>query len=360
MNAHSEIVILSEGGAWRHHEALLRVCAERGVRLFRCRLNFGRRLFALWRLGEADGLLTWAADFGRLCRIAAGTSRTIVAGIAPFGIWGLLLWWLQRRNRLVYHSSWPAWRRGAVPRNPNSRFLESIWRRAMSGMHTIGVTTRSASEMTAFGAPAATALPHSVDADVFHPPPAPAARDRPVVLFVGRLVADKGIDLILEVAEQLRQKGDDVEWWFVGDGPMKKQVAAASAAGIGVLALGQMEADRLAETYRNADVLVLPSISRPGWEELFGIVLIEAFASGLPVIASDCTGPSEIVDPGRTGLLIPQGDARALQEALEHVLGVEAMRRRMGQEARREAQRTYGVDVVGAGWVRVLEQIAES
>ena len=116
VNSRPDIAIISEAGAWRHHEALLHVCRQRGTPVVRCHLNFARRIasaVANLRPSEVFGCL---GDLVRLFRLVTGSSRTVIAGIAPFGVWGLLLWWLRQRNRVVYHSSWIDWRRGRVPR----------------------------------------------------------------------------------------------------------------------------------------------------------------------------------------------------------------------------------------------------
>ena len=355
MNPQSDITILSEAGMWRHYEALLRVCRNRGVPVVQCRLNFTRRIAAAAAKLRPGGLFSCVGDLGRLLRLLVGSSRIVVAGIAPFGVWGVLLWWLRQRNRLVYHSSWIDWRRGRVPRNRNSRILERVWGHTLSGVEAVGVTAKAAGELSDFGADPIP-IPHSVDVERFRPGPENASRARPAALFVGRLVPEKGVSLILEVAAHLHSEGVDVEFWFAGEGPLEKQLAESRDAGLPLTILGHLDAVGLADVYRKAELLILPSIAERGWEELFGITLVEAFASGLPVIASDCVGPREIVDPERTGLLIPQGDAQALERAVKRLLADEPLRRKMAGECRREAETVYSVEVVAARWTDVLDR----
>jgi len=355
VNSRPDIAIISEAGAWRHYEALLHVCRQRGTPVVRCHLNFARRIasaVANLRPSEVFGCL---GDLVRLFRLVTGSSRTVIAGIAPFGVWGLLLWWLRQRNRVVYHSSWIDWRRGRVPRNRDNRMLERVWRRALAGVEAVGVTARTTGELADFGAEPIP-IPHSVDLSVFQPGPEHSARARPVVLFVGRLVEEKGVALILEVSACLQSEGFDVEFWFVGEGPLKARLVESKKSGLPLTILGQLDPVSLADVYRQAQLLILPSIARPGWEELFGITLVEAFASGLPVIASDCAGPREIVDPEHTGLLIPQEDANALADAVKRLLKDEPLRRKMAVECRKEAENVYSIEAVAPKWASVLDR----
>ncbi len=84
MNPQSDITILSEAGMWRHYEALLRVCRNRGVPVVQCRLNFTRRIAAAAAKLRPGGLFSCVGDLGRLLRLLVGSSRIVVAGIAPF------------------------------------------------------------------------------------------------------------------------------------------------------------------------------------------------------------------------------------------------------------------------------------
>jgi glycosyltransferase involved in cell wall biosynthesis len=91
--------------------------------------------------------------------------------------------------------------------------------------------------------------------------------------------------------------------------------------------------------------------------EGFPLVLVEAMSKGLPVIAFDCpTGPADIIEDGRVGLLVPEGDIRALGAAILELIRDEPKRRRFGAEARDRA-REYDIAMVGPRWDRLLAEL---
>jgi glycosyltransferase involved in cell wall biosynthesis len=112
--------------------------------------------------------------------------------------------------------------------------------------------------------------------------------------------------------------------------------------------------ERLADIYRNADLLVLPSHRHGVWEELFGIVLIEAMACETPVVATDCVGPSEIIEDGTNGFLIEQHDMGALQKVIEDIASRPSLSKRLGEQARRDVVNNYDISPVADQWDEML------
>ncbi len=116
--------------------------------------------------------------------------------------------------------------------------------------------------------------------------------------------------------------------------------------------VGVREGAELADLYRHAMFFVLPSD-----EEGIGIVLLEAMASGLPVVSTCCGGPETAVLDGETGFLTPVGDAQALADAMQHLLDNPALRRRMGQAGRRIAEERFSLDVTGKVFLRKYDEL---
>jgi glycosyltransferase involved in cell wall biosynthesis len=148
---------------------------------------------------------------------------------------------------------------------------------------------------------------------VAHPPPSGSLR----VGFVGRLIRHKGVDVLLDaVAPDPRLTVE-----IFGAGPeLGALVARADSLGLGDRATfhGHVDAERIPETYRCFDVMAVPSIPLPSWIEQFGRVVVEAQASGVPVVASASGALPDVV--GEAGLLVPPGDAAALRAALLRLL----------------------------------------
>lgn len=123
------------------------------------------------------------------------------------------------------------------------------------------------------------------------------------------------------------------------------------ASGVSIIVSGPVDDATLGAAYSDADLFVLPSLY-----EGYGIVYAEALAHGLPVIACD-TGPVPELVGGEAALLAPPGDARALSEALDLLLGDSVMRSRMSAAARRQAARLPRWDDSVAGFLRVLREV---
>ncbi len=162
------------------------------------------------------------------------------------------------------------------------------------------------------------------------------AEDAPVVGFVGRLVAEKGVPELLEAARLVRERHPRVRFLVVGAADEEKadQIPAAAAArldGAGVCAFAGFRHD-MPELYRSMDVFALPS-----HREGFPRAPMEASAMKVPCVVTDVRGCRQAVTHGRNGLLVPVGDARALAEAILAVLGDPLLARRLGEEGRRRA-----------------------
>jgi glycosyltransferase involved in cell wall biosynthesis len=198
-------------------------------------------------------------------------------------------------------------------------------------------------------------IPNGVDTSVYRPgPPDPALRARyslpesmPIVLFVGsmdRAHHFKGIPVLLQA---LATTGD-VAALLIGDGDLRRQYEQqAEQLGVAdrVRFAGRVPAEDLPAAYRLAEVLILPSVTRG---EAFGVVLLEAMASGRPVIASDLPGVRSVVSHGVDGFLVPPSDAAALAHQIGELLALDpAVRAGMGAAGRRKVEAHYDWERIG-------------
>jgi glycosyltransferase involved in cell wall biosynthesis len=161
--------------------------------------------------------------------------------------------------------------------------------------------------------------------------PAPVAEDAPRTggLFVGRLSAEKGIEVLCDAMATLPEQGLQI----IGDGPLAPQVIACFSEHC----LGTQSPAAVLRLLQRAAWLVAPSICY----ETFGMSIIEAFACGTPVIASAHGAYAELVRDGVNGLLFTPGDARDLARKIEWATAHPAHMRRMGQSARQEYELHY-------------------
>ncbi|NER33263.1 MAG: glycosyltransferase family 4 protein [Oscillatoria sp. SIO1A7] len=153
-------------------------------------------------------------------------------------------------------------------------------------------------------------------------------------LFVGRLSPEKGLSTLLAAWEKL---GDRLGLKIVGDGPMQEEVAAAASKLPRVECLGRQPKERVRELMKNAKILVFCSV----WYEGFPMVLLEAYAVGLPVVASNLGSLSSLVDPDRTGLHFRPGDPDDLAAKVEWALAHPEDLARMRPEVRAEFEAKY-------------------
>ena len=161
------------------------------------------------------------------------------------------------------------------------------------------------------------------------------AASAPVIGFVGRLTADKGVPELLEAfAKVLRKRPESylllVGWFDAAEDALGLALRARIEGHPRIVCTGYV-ADA-APYYRAMDLMVLPS-----WREGFPNVVLEAAASGVPVVATTCTGSCDAVVPEVTGLLVPPGHADAIAEAVLRLLGNDELRKGMSGAARRWA-----------------------
>jgi glycosyltransferase involved in cell wall biosynthesis len=178
-----------------------------------------------------------------------------------------------------------------------------------------------------------------VKPNFIHPDPGMGQGSGDYVLYVGRLSKEKGLDTLLAAREQF---GMDVPLKLVGDGPLAPQVAEA-ARRKQLEWLGQLPKDQVLELMKEAKALIFPSV----WYEGFPMVIAEAYAVGLPVIASDLGSMSSLIDHRRTGLRFRPGDsgelAAQVRWAITHPELLDVMRQtaRARFESEYAAERNY-------------------
>ncbi|MYA93023.1 MAG: glycosyltransferase family 4 protein [Chloroflexi bacterium] len=175
--------------------------------------------------------------------------------------------------------------------------------------------------------------------------------------YIGRLVPEKGAQLLLRAAAQLTG-----EWRLriIGGGPQRAALERlAQELGIGerLTFLGQLPSPQLPAEYHQLDALCLPSLTRKNWKEQFGRVLVEAMASGVPVIGSDSGAIPGVI--GGAGLLVPEGDHQALADALRKLRGQPELREELREKGRARFEAHFTDAGTAVATVAVYRQMLE-
>ena len=248
------------------------------------------------------------------------------------------------------------------------RWHAPIFNRLLASARTLIVGSRSISlRLQAMGLAESEVVYPGTDPHVFFPSNA-SRPEPPVLLTVSRLVPRKGHNIVLAALPLLLDSFPHLQYWIAGDGPERvalERLAKNLRVDHAVSFLGDVSHIKssrgtpdLPEIYRRASIFVLPTQvdSDSGRAEGFGIVYLEASASGLPVVAARSGGAAEAVLENETGLLVPPDDPPALTQALLRLLNDSGMRDRMGRAGRRWVENEMNWDRAGRQMISIIER----
>lgn len=210
-------------------------------------------------------------------------------------------------------------------------------------------------------------LLNGIDTGLFSPTER-EPNDRPRVLFTGAWIRQKGIHVFLEalrVLEGLGLKfeakvagspflydtGEAQDWQSESMRRVSEEISRIrSAMAVRVPSYSQMP-----QLYGSADIYAFPSV----WEEPFGLGVVEAMSCGLPVVASRVGGIPEIVEDGKTGILVEPGSPKALADTIAELIEDERKRRRLAAEGRKRAQERFRIETHARGLLEIYRSMIE-
>ena len=275
----------------------------------------------------------------RLIRAVLDRRPDVLHAAAPFGI-GAQALTLARRQGIptvaVFQTDVPGYTRRyglSLTANAAWRWLRRVHN---SADRTLAPSTATLAALGAAGFERTHWWGRGVDAETYHPNRRrrPQVRDlrarlaphgQVIAGYVGRLAPEKQVERLVATA---RLPG--VRLVLVGAGPSRPQLEQA-LTGTDAVFLGRLDGAELADAYAAMDVFV-----HAGTQETFGQTLQEAAATGLPVVAPACGGPTDLVHHGLTGYLVPAEDDDALAQAVAHLAADAGLRARMGEAGRRD------------------------
>ncbi len=170
---------------------------------------------------------------------------------------------------------------------------------------------------------------------------------------LGRLHEKKGFGVLISAVAELVAKRIDCLCAIAGEGPERGDLEARIArADLQNRITLPGWTDRVAEFLSPADIFVLPS-----FQEDFPLAVLDAMASGMPIVASGIDGPKDFLVDGKTALLVPPNDSPALTSALTRMINDSSLRESLGRAARAEAERQYSLDAIGRRLASALENV---
>jgi glycosyltransferase involved in cell wall biosynthesis len=281
-------------------------------------------------------------------------TEIIISTPGPVGLTALLAAkMLNLQTSGIYHTDFPQYIRILT----EDSFLESVAWRYMHWFYgqldTVFVNSeeyRKSWIKRGFDPAKLKILPRGLDTELFHPARRNAAflekfgtRNGDVrLLYVGRVSREKDLDLLAAAYRRLRNEGLPIQLFVVGHGPYAEALAKSLPE---AFFTGYLEGTELATAYASADIFVFPSTT-----DTFGNVILEAQASGLPVVVSDSGGPKELVANGTNGLITKSHDIEDFTRAIRSLVSDPALRNRMAKSARSSVTDRSWPNAFGKFW----------
>lgn len=183
---------------------------------------------------------------------------------------------------------------------------------------------------------------------------------RNIILFVGRLVEKKGVKYLIEAYSKLPKKNQQESiLWIIGEGDEREALESqAEKSGIkNIKFWGQVQNNKLPDFYAAASIFVAPSIiDSKGDTEGQGVILLEAMASGTPIISTNVGGIPEVISEGKTGLLVQANSSAELSDAITHLLNNKKQAKELTSNALDSVKKDYAWPVVSKQFISLFKQ----
>lgn len=310
MVTNSKVYILHEYGAPSHYNALVELGKQNGFSIIF--LIFSPTGLIKAFKEKKFKIVIKSIEF--LLSLPFRKKSTIVLGIAPYNGLIIPLYYLLKRHLIYYHTSYTCWSGINMAYPTNSRFLKNLWKKFISKSICIfAVSNKTKNELIQNGyAPInkISTVYHSLNTIVHNQP-----HDKEnSFIYVGRLVKSKGIEEVLSIFAQKTE----ARLTIVGSGPLESLVKKYTEIHTNISYLGYIDnLQKLIPLYQNSSFIIMNSKRSNGWEELFGISIIEGMICGCVPITTDHPGPKEIITQDVNGIITKENDIKkGIEKAL--------------------------------------------
>lgn len=238
------------------------------------------------------------------------------------------------------------------------RLASEVQRRVVSAARIVTVNSEAAREALVSRIPSAEPkvrmLPMGIDTSLLRC--SDEARSADSLLFVGRLTRQKGVDVLIEAFGEVRRQRPNASLTVIGEGPLRATLE--SRAGSGIRFVGPLGPTAVAEAYRRAALVVVPSRDDHDGTEALSLVTVEAMASGAPVVATRSGGLRDLIGDDDRGLLAAPGDPRDLARSILEALTRPEQARERAERARTFAVERYRWDAIRSRLLAIYEEAA--
>lgn len=297
----SRVVIIHEYGEPSHYSGLISLCKSHDVKYEFRSFNILKRLYLFMRKKREDCISSIISDLfwfmGVWLNPGSLKSTLCVVGMAPFDSSILPMLRILKCCQCIYHTSWLYWDGANIPKKSHifGRFIKDKWSVFLERVNALAVVTPDVKDNINHHYPSTVdktyVVFHSFSQDIFFSDKSSSIKPLKIT-FLGRLELYKGIATIADLAEEL----PELKFKIIGNGQLSEYLIERSKKIDNLSLLGFVsDKNKIAAELRNSDVIILPSKKVPGWEELFGMALIEAMACGCVPLAVDHKGPKTIL-----------------------------------------------------------------
>ncbi len=354
-----EVIILHEYGAIHHYRSLkYLIDNDESSEIKFYEFSIARKIFKSILKMDWKLFVRQIYNISNMFNLFFSKNKKVVLGAAAYDYRMYFLSIILRKHRVYYHTSRPFWHDDAPIRHKlfYSASLLRCWNRFLTDTSEVifsvtMCTKKSLVSHKNVDPEKISVVYHSFDSTIYYPNAESDFDGVVKFLYVGRLTESKGVDKIIEF---FRKYVSGVSLTVVGDGHLQSEVENLAKECRHVTYRGYVEnPDSLADIYREMHFLLLPSVRQEVWQELFGMVIIEAMACGVVPIASSHVGPKEIITDNRNGHLMQEHE---FEEKIKDIVSQFELPAYLGlRDGAIEKAGEFTVENISVKWRSLLE-----
>jgi len=309
---HQTIYVWHKSGANNHYSGLKSIVEENGGKVIFREFSILSMLFKSLIKLKFNVFSKQILNAFFLFNLLFSKNKKVVLGIAPYDYKLRNILFYLKNHQIYYHTSWSCWDGSFYPKKKRvTPELKSFWKDFIENktQHIFAVSQKTKNELLKnydLNENKISVVYHSLNDQFFNENKSQQnSGEKLKFVYAGRLRKEKGIEELLDFFA----KNPEKELTLAGDGDLKSIVESFQQKHENIIFKGQInEPEKLAKLFGASHYLILNSKKSQKWEELFGMVLIEAMACGAIPIATNHTGPREIIRSGENGFLVEENE----------------------------------------------------